>query len=352
MIALRGLLTVAMPGSISPPASAQTARRPVGLIWLAGVAIALTALLPADLRVPGALTLVIVLGVPHGALDGEIACGLLRPRFGAAWFPVFAAPYLLLFSLVLIAWRLEPLPTLAAFLAASVWHFGSEETDEIEHAARSHTGPSDADDHPGSDTPSQPPGGRSRGDRLLAILFHGGLPIAVPMLLKPAATMAVFATIAEVPLARAPLWLGIAAWVWVGLTPLWLFQTLRRGSAKRLVVPAVLVAGFIALPPITGFAIYFVCVHAPAHTHALIRSRRAPRVYDAATAAWRAVPITVLTVGIGVALWPLYPGTISVRLLAMTLQMLAALTLPHLLFETWLDHNPPQPDQGMLSVMA
>jgi len=100
---------------------------PPRLVLLAGPALALSALVPPDAQCLGALLAVIVLGVPHGALDGEIARSLLRPRFGWAWFPIFSLPYLVLFALVLVAWHLAPVPTLAAFLAASVWHFGLED---------------------------------------------------------------------------------------------------------------------------------------------------------------------------------------------------------------------------------
>ncbi len=47
----------------------------------------------------------------------------------------------------------------------------------------------------------------------------------------------------------------------------------------------------------------------------------------------RSVPITVLTLAIGAALWPWFPGQPPERLLALTLQGLAALTLPHMLLD-------------------
>lgn len=42
-----------------------------------------------------------------------------------------------------------------------------------------------------------------------------------------------------------------------------------------------------------------------------------------------------VTVVIGAALWPLYPGSIPMRFLSLTIQLLAALTLPPMLFEFW-----------------
>ena len=104
-----------------------------------------------------------------------------------------------------------------------------------------------------------------------------------------------------------------------------------------LLVPGLLAAMFAALPPLTAFALYFVGVHAPAHTAALIRNpARAPRVRDHRSAALLAMPITALTLLIGAALWPLYGGAVPDRLLALTIQGLAALTLPHMLLEAGL----------------
>ncbi len=264
---------------------------------------ALTAVMPPGIQYVCALLAVIVLGVPHGALDGEIARALLRPRFGWAWFPIFSLPYLSLVALVLLAWRLAPVPTLAAFLAASVWHFGSE-------------------DAPGT---------------YLEAIVRGGLPIAVPTLLHPAATTAVFATVAGTPLAHPPEWLWGTSLIWFAFTIIWTGRIVLRRQENSLMVPAMLASVFVVLPPLTAFAVYFVCVHAPAHTAALIRDpRRAPRVQDGRSAILLALPITGLTLLIGAALWPLYAGALPQRLLCLTLQGLAALTLPHMLLDAWL----------------
>jgi len=294
---------------MTPAATLVRARPAVPLPWpsrlvlLAGPALALSALVPPNAQCLSALLAVIVLGVPHGALDGEIAHSLLRPRFGWAWFPIFSVPYLALFALVLLSWHLAPIPTLAAFLAASVWHFGSE------------------------DAP---------GTRLEAVV-RGGLPIAVPVLAHPTATTAVFAAIAAAPLPQPPEWLLDASLVWLALAAVWAGRMALRRQGHPLVVPALLAGVFIALPPLTAFAIYFVCVHAPAHTAALIRNpRRAPRVRDGRSAIFLALPITGLTLLIGAALWPLYAGALPQRLLCLTLQVLAALTLPHMLLDAWL----------------
>ena len=60
---------------------------------------------------------------------------------------------------------------------------------------------------------------------------------------------------------------------------------------------------------------------------------RALRVRDLGEAVRRSLPVTALTLLLGAALWPLFPGPVPERLLALTLQGLATLTLPHLLLE-------------------
>ncbi len=281
---------------------------PVTMILVTMSILAATALLPPDAQRLCALAAIIVLGVPHGALDGEIARSLLRSRLGVrlggwfrwAWFPIFSLPYLLLAAGVLIAWRVTPMPTLAAFLAASAWHFGSE-------------------DAPG---------------RHVEAAVRGGLPIAVPLLVHPAATWAVFATVANVARPQMPGWLQVASLLWLVLAVAWTGRVALRGQARLLALPALLVGLFVALPPLTAFAIYFVCLHAPAHTKALVQdARRAPRVRDGRSAIVLALPITALTLAIGAVLWPFYAGAAPDRLLSLTLQGLAALTLPHMLLD-------------------
>ncbi len=273
-------------------------------VLLAGPALVLTAFLPRELGWICELAAIIVLGVPHGALDGEIARDVLRPRLGWAWFPVFSLPYLSLFAFVLAAWYVAPLSTLAIFLAASVWHFGSEDA----------------------------PAGA-----MLEALIRGGLPIALPVLLHPAKIAFMLATIAHVPFAQPPDWLWAGSLCWLVLAVLWLGLTISRGAQRGLVIPGVLAGIFIVLPPLAAFAIYFVCVHAPTHTAALIHNPlRARRVYDDRSALILAFPLTGLTLLIGAASWPLYTGQVPERLLSLTIQILAALTLPHMLLDTWL----------------
>ena len=284
-------------------------------LLLALPVLAVSAVLPWQTGWLWAVAVIVVLGVPHGALDVEIGRQLLRGRLGGWWFPVFAGPYLLLVAAVLLAWRWAPEVTLAAFLAASVWHFGTEDT----------------------------------GAGGLPALFRGGLPIAVPVLVHPDATARVFSAASGLVFAHSPAWLVAGSILW--LIPA--LVTAVRGRPRELLLPGLLCLAFALLPPLTAFALYFVVVHAPAHTAALIRHpTRAPRVQDD-TSAWRlAAPTTVLTVAIGAALWPFYDGESPVRLLCITLQLLAAFTLPHMILDAWLERQDRPAGQGWTGAFA
>ena len=276
------------------------------LILLVAPAIVLGALAPPPAGIFWLLGFIILLGVPHGALDVEIARGILRPWLGPrlawAWFGVFALPYLALAGLVLLAWHAAPLWTLAGFLAVSAWHFGAEDA----------------------------PGAHWAGT-----LVHGGLPIAMPLLAHSADTVALFSTIAETVIAD-PSWLWAGAMAWLTLALAWAVAAAAHGRWRALGRLAALGGMSALLPPLVAFAVYFVCVHAPAHTAALIANPcRAPRVPDGRSALLRALPVTALTLVLGAALWPLFPGAPAPRLLALTIQCLAALTLPHMLLDAW-----------------
>lgn len=267
-------------------------------------AIAATALLPPGPQIVGALLVIIALGVPHGALDGELAREALQTRFGRLWFLVFSTPYLLLSGCVLLAWHLAPMATLITFFAASVWHFGSEE---------------------------------ASSGATVEILARGGLPIAMAVLAHPAATASLFAIVSQTTMTQPPTWMWLGSILWLGCAAAWVVRSGSNGDAASLMMPALLVCVFLALPPLTAFAIYFVCVHAPAHTRALILDgMRGYRIHDVPSAVLLSLPVTALTLVLGTALWPLYGGTPDQRLLCLTIQGLAALTLPHMLFETWL----------------
>ena len=262
----------------------------------------------ADAVDVAALVCILILGVPHGALDSEIARTRLRPSVGRAWFLVFSAPYLGLAAAVLAAWRMAPEPTLGAFLAASVWHFGEEDAAWFGEAGRGRVS-------------------------ILAPLALGGATVALPVLLHPISTAHFLGIVSLMPLPRLPSWLVAASRLWCPVVACWLVSVAARRCWPVLGNAVLSFALFAILPPLPAFAAYFVCLHAPRHVASLISDGRALRVRSTRDAVFRAAPITALTFLIGAALWPLFPGAPVDRLLTLTLQGLSALTLPHMLLD-------------------
>ena len=294
--------------SVAPVRASRHSLRATGAhTWrLAGAAVALSlvasAALPREASWAVALAFVIVLGVPHGALDGAVAAPMLRPRYGRIWFGVFALPYLGASALVLLAWQVAPLATLAGFLALSVLHFGEEDAG-----------------------PGQP----------VEALVRGGLPIALPALLQPEETARIFAVVTRIPLGKLPAWWVIAAWIWATAVVIWLMT--QRPRRALLIELNLLYIAFWLLPPLTAFALYFVGLHAPRHMLALVHdTTRAPKVDTLGKAVLTSLPVFALTLLLGALLWPLYAaGSRSTpsTLLTLTLQMLSALTVPHVILD-------------------
>ncbi len=254
-----------------------------------------------------ALACILLLGVPHGALDGEIARTALRPVFRRAWFVVFSVPYLSLAAGVLIAWRVAPEATLAVFLAASVYHFGEEDAAAFRTA--------------------------QVGRSWLAIVARGGMAVALPVLLHQGATARFLGQASLMAMRALPDWLVVASVAWCPVALCWATRAVRRRNWRDLADAALVGGVFVLLPLLPAFALYFVCVHAPRHMASVIREGRAPRVRSMRDAFVYAAPITVLTLLIGAALWPFFPGAAADRLLTLTIQGLSALTLPHMLLD-------------------
>ncbi|WP_122049455.1 Brp/Blh family beta-carotene 15,15'-dioxygenase [Asaia bogorensis] len=255
------------------------------------------------------LATIIIFGLPHGALDGEMARQALRPRLGYLWFPVFALPYLALVGLVLITWHIKPLITLNLFLALSVWHFGGEM--------------------------------RDNGSSLLAGFVLGGAPLILPCVFQPEATAALLSAMAPpVHLIMPPLWLIVPFPVWALCVSAWLGVSPPATRMRRLWSLFGLIVPFALLPPLQAFMIYFVAQHAPAHIESLIADCRWCRLSSAGHAFYRSLPLTFASLGIGAVMVPFYAGPLAPRMIAVTFQLLAALTLPHMIFDYLIGRAP------------
>jgi len=260
---------------------------------------------------------IVLVGFPHGAFDHLVARPILAPRLGRFWWASFGSAYLGLAGMVWLAWALAPLPTLVLFLAGSVLHFGLGDTEDglVPHSV----------------------------PRWAAVLAYGAVPILLPVAFHPADAAPVLAAIsgvAEPAMATAlsrsiwlmPLWLAALAWVWHDTWP-------KRTSA---IMTGITAAGFVLLPPLIAFGLYFGLVHSPRH---LLRLGAWHDPYDPRRAArWAACVVVpagvVCALGIVGLAWTMHDATSGI--LVPTFRIIAALTLPHMFVTSWLGQDQKQ----------
>jgi Brp/Blh family beta-carotene 15,15'-monooxygenase len=260
------------------------------------------------------LTGIVLVGFPHGAFDHLVARPILAPRLGRFWWVPFGLAYVGLAGLVCLAWALAPLPTLVLFLAGSVVHFGLGDIED------------------GAIQPAVP--------RWAAVIIHGALPILLPIAFHPAEAAPVLAAIggvAEPAMLAAlsisiwlvPLWVGALAWMWHATRP-------PRPSAILTVITAV---GFVTLPPLLAFGLYFGMVHSPLHLLRLADWYDPCNPRRAARWAARVVMPAGLACALGIAALAITAPDASIGILVPMFRLIAALTLPHMIVTTWLGHD-------------
>lgn len=274
---------------------------------------------------------VLLLGLPHGAADLLIARAT-RPPGQARWLGPFLTRYLAVLAAALAGWAVSPTLSLFTFLAVSVYHFGVAAPGAVGLEA------------------------------LVQRIASGGAPVVLSARLAPAEIAPVFEALVggegAATLGRLAAGFGFAFW---GAAFACAFGAAARrfgstGSGLKVAgfgawladaaVPAIL---FFALPPLLAFALYFPFVHSLRHLLELgpeLRLEQAPEVANRRLADGAILAmLTALSVALGLALfaarfrvfdWPL-------GVTGATFQMLAAVTIPHvLLVASWQARRAPQ----------
>jgi Brp/Blh family beta-carotene 15,15'-monooxygenase len=158
---------------------------------------------------------VLLVGVPHGAADGEMASRSWGRLWGGAGKILFVGAYLAFAALAYAAWVIAPAAALAALLAIAVYHFGERERGWLRP-------------------------------------LRGSLPIVLPALLWPERLEALFVPLIGAMASPAVAAANFAAWL---LLPLALLASIwRRGWLPEI-------ASNLLLPPPFGFAVYFLLLH-------------------------------------------------------------------------------------------
>jgi hypothetical protein len=173
--------------------------------------------------------LVVMAGLPHGALDVAIA---LRRGWLETWRSglVFHLAYVALAAVVVGLWLIQPLATLCAFLLISAWHFG----------------------------------GDWALSRLPALRMLLGVSLlSLPALKHPEQVSALYEFLAPgrgADLAHGQSLFAPAGSICLLVLALWAARARQWSDGVELLV---LLIGGVWLPPLIFFAVYFCALHSP-----------------------------------------------------------------------------------------
>lgn len=238
---------------------------------------------------------ILLLGVPHGALDIVFVRQLVRLQSAAEWI-LFTVTYLAAAASVVVLWWLAPGSFLMMFLLISAFHFSGDPEGETPAAFRT---------------------------------LYGGAILFCPLALHAAEVTQLFAALAGVPAAQTIVGaLKWAAWPWVAA-----IGVAAIAGAKRNAVRSIELLSITALlsfaPPLIGFAIFFCAMHSARH---VLRTRD----YSGAgtlrpllrIAAW---PMLATVTGVAIGWWMSDGKPLDTRLTQLLFVGLAALTVPHMI---------------------
>lgn len=238
---------------------------------------------------------ILLLGVPHGALDIVFARQFLGIQSTPGW-GLFSLAYMAAAAAVVGFWWIAPGFFLAAFLLISVFHFSGD---------------------PDGDT------------SVLFRTLYGGSIILCPLGLHAREVSEVFAYLAGAHAADmivgALTW---AAWPWLAV----IFLTALAGARQEPLRSAELLAVAALLtfaPPLPAFTFFFCGMHSARH---VLRTRDYSREGTLLSLLRLAtLPLAITLVGVVLAWWLLGESPVNVRLTQLLFVGLAALTVPHMI---------------------
>ena len=239
-------------------------------------------------------TLVLVLGVPHGALDPIFARHLYGIRTLPGW-AAFAVIYVALGALVVWLWWLIPGVFLILFLVASAAHFSGDLAAQTPRVAR---------------------------------VFYGGAVIFFPVLLHAAEVSQLFGFLAGASAADTLVtgmrWL---AWPWLMATALVSCFMWRRDWLTALEMTSVSLL-VIAVPPLLAFTVFFCVMHSARHA---LRAQQYAALSAPRLLLTCAAPMAAVLAGTVLSMYFFKDLTFDEHIVQLVFVGLAALTAPHML---------------------
>lgn len=241
-----------------------------------------------------AAVMILLLGVPHGALDMVFARKLHRITTPLGWV-YFSLVYGISALAVVAVWSIAPSVFLIGFLLISAAHFSG-------------------DPAPGTLT--------------ITRVIYGGAVIILPTLLHPEVVGRLFTMLAGPEAAdRLMPWLIQAALPWVVALVLCSAIEARRSWQTGLELLAVGLLATLA-PPLIGFAAFFCGMHSARHILRTVAYGRPMEPWMVLASGL--VPMAIVLVGSGLGWLVLGDISFDARLVQLVFVGLAALTVPHM----------------------
>ena len=239
-------------------------------------------------------SLILVLGVPHGALDTIFARQIYGIQTLRGWI-CFGAIYLLLSALVVVVWLIQPAIFLLAFLLISALHFSGD--------------------------PAQ-------GTPWLARALYGGAVVILPAALHSVETTRLFSLLAGESAAVLVMpWLYHLSWPWLAALLFAAIERLRADWITAFELFSVAVLSVVA-PPLLSFTLFFCAMHSARHILRTIDySAKSSRLFVLGSAL---LPMFGVVAVSYVAWYFLQTTPIDARIIQIVFVGLAALTVPHM----------------------
>lgn len=238
--------------------------------------------------------LIIILGVPHGALDTLFARELYGVNSATAWIK-FSVIYLMMAALVVVLWYMAPLLFLIGFIGISIAHFSGDPDGETGWFIR---------------------------------LIYGGAIIFIPVLKHPQEIADVFTLLVgeKSSLALMPWMSGLASPWLLALSGVVLYLIVKKSPLSFEFLCLGLIAYFVS--PLISFTIFFCGMHSARH---IIRTAAFAK-YSQPVLLLGAMLLPMLGVLVmSVASWYMLKNqSLDGRVVQIVFVGLAALTVPHM----------------------
>jgi Brp/Blh family beta-carotene 15,15'-monooxygenase len=239
-------------------------------------------------------TLILLLGVPHGALDTIFAYRLYDLRKPLDWM-LFTLIYLLLAAGVVAVWWWAPMVFLILFLLISAAHFSGD--------------------------PDQ-------GTPLATRILYGGSVLLLPALLHSEEMGSLFGLlVGDTPALLLMPWIKLLALIWLPCAALAVILLAWRDWLGAMEIGSVVLLS-VAAPPLVAFTLFFCGMHSARHILRTIDySGSLSRRLLALSALLPMIGVVVVS---ALAWWFLKGKSLDERLIQIVFVGLAALTVPHM----------------------